>query len=428
LQLNILILSIFLTLSNICSADEPRKVLKVKDVYSSEMGLTGNQFIIVKADRIIDVSKNFKKEETDIIFDYSHLIASPSLIEAHTHLFLEDKTYDENFSKSLVEISSTSTIKRMKMAKVKAASLLKAGFTTIRDLGNSGRYLDVSLKKLIEEGKVIGPDIETSGPGICINTCQYDEHVPLNIVKKEYDIVHNLKEGRDIINEHLKNGVEWIKIYSDNTPGVGMMSQKLLQELVRFSKLKKKKVAIHAIESKAVEQAVLRGVDSIEHIEELESAFFRKMKGLNISFVSTEFSRANFRKRHEVKNSNPLKVKTETARDFEERQKRLKEARNQKVNIAFGADFYFPVDNLVDNYGYEVLKVTKAYIDFGFTKREIMKMLTINGAKLLGKEKSIGKIKSSFKANLLLLRDNPELKIETLFKKNIVWKNGTIVQ
>ena len=428
MQIKVNLIWILLFFAEICAANSPRKILKVKDIYSPLNGLTGKRFIILKSDRIINVSNSYKQEKTDEFYDYSMLIASPSLIEAHTHLFLEDKTYDKDFSNSLVEIAKTKNFERMQKAKIKAISLLRAGFTTIRDLGNSGRYLDISLKKMIDEQIVIGPDMQVSGPGICINKCQFDEKIPLSIVTKEYDIIQNIDEGKAIIRNHLKKGVEWIKIYSDNTPGHGLMNGMLLKELVLFSKKNNLKVAIHAIENEAVEQAILVGVNSIEHIEKLDSALFKKMKELNISFVSTEFSRANFHKRHEVKHTVSEVVKRESQQDFKSRKNRLLKARSNKVNIAYGTDLYFPVKNLEDNYGHEVLKIITTYLDFGFTMKEVMQMLTINGARLLGKENSIGKIEKGYKANIILLKDNPSVNIETLFDKKVVFKNGSIIQ
>jgi imidazolonepropionase-like amidohydrolase len=428
LKSNFLFISLILFITVGCSNSEPRTILKVRAIYDPVNGLIDKKIIIIEKTKIKEVTNSYKKNNSDLIHDYSSMIAMPSFIEAHTHIFLEDETYDKDFSMALVKMSQTPNEIRLKHARARAESLLRSGFTTIRDLGNSGRYLDAILKEEIKNGKSIGPDIEYSGPGICINKCQFNKHISSEVVKKEYDVIKNIVDGKSIIDKHIEMKVDWIKIYSDNTPGEGLMNSNLLKDLVNYAKEKGVRVAVHAIESNAVEQAVDAAPHSIEHIEKVDPLYFYKMNVAGISFVSTEFSDENFKKRHEYKHSVKNTILEETKKDFIARKTRLTNAKESGTNIAYGADFYFPVKDKLKNYGSEILKIIDSYKALGFTNAEILKMLTVNGALLLGRESELGKMEPGFKANLILVKDNPFKNLSTILSKRIVMKDGKLIQ
>lgn len=401
-------------------------VVEVKGVYNPIVGLLDLKFIHIKNEKITKLEKKLDPKNKLDVINHSDRIALPGFIEAHTHLFLSDPSYDKDLSKSMVEISELTVEKRMVKAKQKAKSLLREGFVAIRDLGNSGRYLDVKLRDEIRLKMASGPNMYVSGPGICILKCQFKSDEEEIIVNKEYDVIKNFNEGKEKIDNHLRMGVEWIKIYSDNTPGTGVMDKGLLLRLVNYSKGLGLRVAIHAIEEKAVVQAVNVEPHSIEHIERLDQKYFEKMANKKISFVTTEFSDANMKKMHMERH---FKIhKKEAALDIKRRRTRITSAQISNVNIAFGTDLYFPTSTDNTLFGKEVLKVINTYKRFGFSNKEIIKILTVNGAELLGLRNKYGELKVGVDASFVLVDKNPEKSIETLLDKKIVYKNGLRVQ
>ena len=78
----------------------------------------------------------------------------PGLIDAHSHVFLHP--YNETLwnDQVLKEPLAYRTI----AAAIHCERTLRAGFTTLRDLGTEGAgYADLSVKRAIEEGRIPGP-------------------------------------------------------------------------------------------------------------------------------------------------------------------------------------------------------------------------------------------------------------------------------
>src|SRR5437868_2114995 len=78
----------------------------------------------------------------------------PGLIEAHSHLLLHpynETSWDDQVLKESVAL-------RVARATNHARDTLRAGFTTVRDLGTEGAgYADVGLKQAIDRGIIPGP-------------------------------------------------------------------------------------------------------------------------------------------------------------------------------------------------------------------------------------------------------------------------------
>jgi imidazolonepropionase-like amidohydrolase len=79
--------------------------------------------------------------------------------DAHSHLL-----YNQNQSKlGMEEASALPATVRIQEGIGFGMELLQAGFTSVRDLGNSGQYLDLQLKKIFERQKPV-PRMLVSGP------------------------------------------------------------------------------------------------------------------------------------------------------------------------------------------------------------------------------------------------------------------------
>ncbi|RYF36394.1 MAG: hypothetical protein EOO38_27740, partial [Cytophagaceae bacterium] len=89
------------------------------------------------------VGSGLKKPNKARLIDLRNSTVSPGLIDAHTHLLINQK-----ISKDGLEVASkVPADERMKQALGFAKAYLLAGVTTVRDVGNSGQYLDIRLKE-----------------------------------------------------------------------------------------------------------------------------------------------------------------------------------------------------------------------------------------------------------------------------------------
>ena len=100
-----------------------------------------------------------------------------------------------------------------------AASMLEAGFTTVRDVGNAGLYADTDLRRAVEKGLVRGPTIVNAGRiiapfgGQLRLTPQRGEQAVA-----EYRFADTPDEMVKAVRENVHFGARVIKVVADDQP------------------------------------------------------------------------------------------------------------------------------------------------------------------------------------------------------------------
>ena len=157
-----------------------------------------------------------------------------------------------------------------------AEKTLMAGFTTVRNLGDSDS-ITISLRNAINNGIVIGPRIFSSGKTISSTGGHGDSTNSLNqrltsdlgpkdgVMNGELDALKSVryryKENADLIKITATGGV-----LSNAKDGQNpQMTLNEIKAVVDAAKDYGFKVAAHAHGSEGIKRATLAGVDSIEH-------------------------------------------------------------------------------------------------------------------------------------------------------------------
>src|SRR5688572_13063922 len=168
-----------------------------------------------------------------------------------------------------------------------ALTTLRAGFTTVRNLGSTG-YADLLLRDAIEAGRVPGPRMLVAGPGLGApgGTCAR--------VFAGEGVVAGPAEARAKVRELAEHGVDWIKFCA----GGGVLATsadedacelplETMRALVEEAHARSLRVAVHAQGPRAITAALEAGVDSIEHGAWIDEAAARAMKARGIALVPT---------------------------------------------------------------------------------------------------------------------------------------------
>src|SRR5437667_5656599 len=134
----------------------PPILLFPERVWTADAGVRSGLAVLVEGARIADVAppEKFKsrKDAQQIALPGATLL--PGLIDAHSHLFLHP--YNEVLWDDQV-LKESEAYRTLRAAR-HAEATLKAGFTSLRDLGTEGAgYADVALKRAIDEGMITGP-------------------------------------------------------------------------------------------------------------------------------------------------------------------------------------------------------------------------------------------------------------------------------
>ena len=369
-----------------------------------------DKIIGIENGKIISIDQSLLKKEN--ISEMPELYLLPGLFDCHAHLFLTETIEDKNLGNALKREVLLDDNFRMTRAKEFLKQYLNEGFTSICDLGNSGEFLDVKLKKdILTDFKY--PDVYISGQGIASLHGQFSNDVSPLLVKKEYCIISDKSDIDSILRKYVKMKVDILKIYLDNSPGEGGLSLNKIRQILSSSLIKNfKKVTFHAVERNSVEKLSGMGKFNIEHAS--NSIFSMKEKN-DINYLTL------------------TDLPEETLKEFGYYNKwqynfqiyRGKEAYKKNIHLVFGPDFYFHRNDKLFNRAQYIKKSIKSWTLIGTTPIEIIRAMTINPARSLN-ELDKGNIAIGSFANIIGVRINPLTDINSLNSIDLIINKGRI--
>ena len=231
-----------------------------------------DQVVLIRDGRIVAAGDvRFKLPAGTRVIDLGKALVMPGLIDAHTHL-------------AWASAPGTADGPALPGAE-EALATLRAGFTTVRNLGSTGRT-DILLRDAIAAGKVPGPRLLAAGPGIGVAGGACDQVFAGEAL---------LAPGADpaaLVEQLVAQGADVIKVCAGggviaSEPGKADLSRDQLAAIVRAAHGRGRKVAVHAQGPEAIANAVAAGVDSIEHGAFLDEASAREMKLKGVVLVPT---------------------------------------------------------------------------------------------------------------------------------------------
>lgn len=298
---------------------------------------------------------------------------------------------------------------------VYAKQMLDAGFTTVRDAGNAGKYADVDVKRAINEKLVDGPNMFVAGKIIAPFGGQFRTKADKQfLMNDEYYFADTQDELRKAIRENIYYGADVIKIVVDGQKY--HYTTEDIKFIVQEAGKAGVKVMAHCQTPDGEYSAASAGVASIEHGWTAADSVTAIMKTKNIYLVSTDFTEKVL-----VGFGHPL----ERAKQIhEKRVERLKRAYHAGVMIAFGSDVMIDIEN--ETRGTLAIGYIDSFVEAGIPAKDILKIMTINAAKLLGIDKERGVLAPGMYADIIATSDNPFENIQTLKKVTFVMKNGIV--
>ncbi len=401
---------------------ETRVVLRAKRAIQPKSGARIEPaFVDVRDGKIASVASSPPPDAPPPV-DLGEATIVPGLIDAHAHL-LHVETTDE--SSVVVESVLMSDADRALRGVSFARQMLDAGFTTVRDLGNSGRGADVSLRGAIRKGWVDGPSMLVSTRALAPPGGQFPRLAPAHqaIVDQEYAIVRGPEDARTSVRQALFEGADCIKLIVDQ--GDRTMTLDEVRAAVEIAHAAGKKVAAHTLEEKAAELAVAGGVDSIEHGYRLGATTLAEMARKRVYLVPTDYPLdyyAGFAPNDDRRAAVLERFKAFRAGAID----RLTRAVKANVPIAFGSDAY--VETALHHRGREAKLVTQAYAEAGMPPLAILQAATSNAAELLALPDKAGTLEPGSPADVVAVRGDPLVDAAALSDVLFVMTRGTIVR
>jgi imidazolonepropionase-like amidohydrolase len=313
----------------------------------------------------------------------------------------------EGFTVYLVEKALAD---RVLQAVANARDMLRAGFTTVRDVGNCGDWGDVSVKRAIIRGTFEGPTPLVSGKIVApFGGQHYFNHERTDLSEIDYIIADSHDEMRKGVRQNLHFGADWIKIVVDGQRYI--YTEDDVRVIVEEAGRAGVRVCAHCMSDEAAKNAVAGGVTSIEHGFMLGDDVLKLMKKNDVWLVGTDFSTEVFDV-YGLEGWHAMVVD------------RLRRAHETGVSMAFGSDIVVEVPG--HDRGTATLTLLDTWVAAGIPAPDILRAMTSDAARLLEMEDTRGAIREGMAADIIAVPGNPLDDILVLRKVAFVMKGGRV--
>lgn len=399
-------------------------LVRTGGLFDSEAGrMTGPRDLLIRRERIVEVGEGLTAPEGATVIDLGRCRVTPGLIDAHTHLLLEQASQQSLSAVAARDAAVDGDVHRVLQASRRARSYLEAGFTSVRDLGNSGRYLDLMLARGVEEGLVAGPRIYGSGPGLAPAGGQMEPLTsdPHDLVAGEYRVITGVEDARAAVREAVARGAAVIKMYPEATPQRTRLSVAEMTAIVEEARRHGLPVAAHATSDAAVREAVEAGVASVEHAYDISEETLRRMAAKKIWLVPTEPSLEMALEFTKAWPTQP--PREEVDRHLQQGRERVARAHRLGVPIALGSDLYMPY---APGRGAASRGTMDGYVEAGMTPTQALRAATWEAGRLLGDD-GLGVLRPRAWADMVAVEGDPTVSLEPLRQPRAVFKGGRLV-
>jgi imidazolonepropionase-like amidohydrolase len=355
------------------------------------------------------------------LIDLSGKTVLPGLIDTHVHI---TGNPGSPFWQEATESDEYATI----VGAHNALTTLRAGFTTVRDLG-SAQLSGFALRRATAEGLIPGPRILSAGQALSVIGGHGDASGFRPEVNEALD-AHNTCTGPEqcaaVVRTFAKLGADVIKFHA--TGGVLSQGDKSLGQAFTDEEMRAivstahslgLKTAAHAHADAGIAAAVRAGVDSIEHGTFASAATIQLMKQKGTVLVPTLMAFTGIRDRLGKGIYTPI-VEDKVRMTLGEVGKAARLARAAGVPVIFGTDAG------VYEHGRNAEELAQLVDVVGMSPAEAIAAATTGAAHLLDMDREIGRIAPGYSADLIAVTGDPLKDVRLLQHVEFVMVRGHI--
>ena len=394
--------------------------------------------IWIEGEIIKEVGKDLPAPPGATVLDMSGKSAIPGFVMLHEHMFYPKSTPDEAYGLDQMSYSFP-------------LLYLAGGVTMMRTAGSIMPQADVSIKNWINEGKIPGPKMDVTSPHM--------DREGLPIV--ELFTFDNTEEAMKQVDFYADLGVTSIKVYN-------FINKDDLKAIVDAAHSRNMKVTGHLC-SITYREAADIGIDNIEHgFASCPDFLSDKVPDQCNPFMKSAFLQTDPNSEqvqglidHLVKKNVALTTTINVFDPYTGREivpggglRALAPLAKEKVYQRWASmqgkdslDYLFfnklkvmdkmfydaggllvaGTDPTYDGRivpGYANMRLLEILVEMGFSTSEAVKICTLNGAKYLELNESIGTIETGKIADLIIMSDNITDNVSAIRSDKIVFKNG----
>jgi imidazolonepropionase-like amidohydrolase len=387
-------------------------VLHAARMVDIELGkLRSDVTVVIEGERILSVSAGEDEAAAPPpgarVLDLGDVTLLPGLIDLHTHL-----TYDSgNLLPKLGRHPQTAAATHAIVGARNAATTLRAGFTTVRDLG-ACCFADVTLAQAIDAGLTEGPRIVPSSYVLTIFEGSCDQTIAEPRVfdgGPRQGIVNGPQEIVEAIRYLAGYGAKVIKACVDRQQFTADEIRVMATEAHRRGL----KLATHIGEPDSIRAALEGGADTIEHVGILDDELIQLFLDTGTVLVPTIYVTEDL-----DLSRLPPRIQERLGREIPQFQDSLRRAIRAGVKIAFGSDTGEMAhgDNALE---------AMALVRYGMTPAAVLRAATLDAAAVLDVDDR-GTLEGGKLADLIAVAGNPLEDIATLRQVRFVMKGGAV--
>ena len=346
--------------------------------------------------------------EADQIVDVQGKYLVPGLINAHTHIVMAADGRER--AGQDVTLDTLVALQNLQDA-------IASGVTTIRDAGSTDN-IDLKLATKIRQQRLQLPDIIGSGAALTM-TGGHGSKIGME--------VDGVDEVRKAARWNLKHGAQTIKLMA--TGGVSLDGEQPTDEQLSVEELtaavleahhKGKPAMAHAQGTQGIKNAILAGVDSVEHAVYLDDETIQMLLDTNTAIVPTMAAPWQMLQH---KDDIPAYMYDKASALWEAHQQSIRDAAAAGVNVVMGTDAGTSYNDFKYGPGVEI----RLLASVGMTPEQVLLASTIRGAELLGIAERVGELVPGKDADMLILDRDPLQDLAVLTDAPRVIKRGQAV-
>lgn len=381
----------------------------------------GKVNVYIDQGKIVEVTKENREVKEEI--DAKDMFVMPGLIDSHIHL-------SGIKGGSLLKILFEKPEYRVLKASRWLERLLVAGFTTVRDCGET---ISLSLKRAVSEGIIKGPKIIAAGSPISqtFGHGELSHDLPIEISPGFSVLCDGVESCIHTARKVLRDGSDFIKVFATggvlsqrDKPENPQLSYEEIRAIVSEAEKVNTYVAAHAHGDRGAKIAIEAGVKTLEHGTLLKDDTLKMMVQKNVTLTPTlTIQEVIYRYGKQIGvdewGLEKIAIVRESIANV------VKKAKEYGVTIIAGTDLGFET-------GLEDIDIGKNWIEGvllvergGLSNSEALRAMTYNSALAIGSNS--GLIDRGKDADIIIINGNPLENINDISKVTRVIQNGKLV-
>lgn len=384
------------------------KAARLIDVTSGKV--VKDPVVLIEGEKIKAVGPDVVIPSDARVVDLGASTLLPGLIDSHVHL----GGFGPRFGTARGALAGAK----------QALDTLKAGFTTLRNMGGRA-FTGIALRDAINEGDIPGPRIYDAGTLLTTTGghCSGQPTTPEDD-KDGAGVANGADAFERKVRQQFKYGADFIKVcitggfMSGTDPRVTQFSEEELKSVIDTAHRYRKKVAVHAHGADGIRLAAQLGADSIEHASLVDEEGLKLLKQKQIPVVPT-LAIDSLAQEHAVEagaSAYTLAILKQTATLHKQ---------NIAKAIKAGIPIIYGTDAPITPHGTNAVEF-HYLVEAGLTPLQAIQAATLTPARWLDAADDIGSIEAGRYADIIAVKDDPLADIKVLEKVQWVMKGGVI--